>query len=492
MTAGKRSARQGLAARTDQKHPPALHVLVIRTFATCAATTKQKCWQLTLTEINKGEYLMAHFKALGITSNATLLAYKSTFIAFPDETELQELHADLVNANKKVATVKWPTEEEKGLKYLRTFLVKARALTSIEGDTVVRLMVPAVATTTAPVTAPVTHAKASEANKATGAKCYEAAEAIYQRSELNNDAEARIKYEIVGALANAYKARAPISYPLTEYTLELHVSATKEETYEHMGRTFTAKEPGDKPLAIVTVPDMLRAMEARSRARTVAGSFDIDDNAVEKAKAKTPAEKRLTISDKKYIVGASTIKTTSVFFSPEGQAYEIEAMNKFMERFPHVAVAKCVSVIDVGVQKRVANLLLEGYTGDAAVYQTCTKSPELYAASLVEGAGNGADGKQIRDRKVKSEDDKETATKRRIEQQERQIKNLKAGKNGAKTAPIGGARVPGATRAPGPDCPPGVCKDYNFKFSGCPRGATCTLKHECAECGLAHPFRTHP
>ena len=465
----------------------------------CAATTKEKCWQLTLTEVPKGEHLKGHFKVLGITSNATLLAYKSTFVAFPEENELQELHADLLKANEKIATVKWPKEEEKGHKYLRTFLVKARALTSIEGDMVVRMLMPATTTTTYPATAPVATAKTSEANKATGAKCYAAAEAMYQRSELNLDAEARVKYETVGALSNAYKTRSPISFPLKEYTLELHTSSTKEETYEHMGRTYTAKESGDKEISIVSTADMMRAMDARSRARTVAGSYDVDENAIEKSKAKTPSEKRISISDRKYIEGASTIKTASVFFSPEGQAYEIDAMNKFLERYPHVAISKCVAVIDVGVQKRIANLLLEGFTGDAAVFQACTKSPELYAVSLVEGAmPNDGEAKNGRDRKgTKTGEEKDASTKRRLEQQERQIKNLKAGKSGtdygAKKTQGAGPRAAGTgTRAPGPDCPPGVCKEYNFKFTGCSRGANCTLKHECAECGLAHPFRTHP
>ena len=67
----------------------------------------------------------------------------------------------------------------------------------------------------------------------------------------------------------------------------------------------------------------------------------------------------------------------------------MQAMKSFIEQNPHVSTEKIVSCIDTPVQKRIANLLLKGYTRDAAVLQVCIKSPELYSPALCAG-GSGS------------------------------------------------------------------------------------------------------
>ena len=195
--------------------------------------------------------------------------------------------------------------------------------------------------------------------------------------------------------------------------------------------------------------------------------------------------------------GALSAHEMACYATPKGQAVQIEAMQNFRERHPHVSLAKVVSVIDAGVQRHIANLRMRGATADAAALQACKKSPELYALSLVEGAasvagvkpeGGGKGGGQPNGKKSRTADEEKAVQQRRVEQMQREISNLKSGKKPGKGggAPGKGGGPPPATN--GPTCAADVCKDFNFKAVGCQR-ASCSFKHVCCVCGANHPWK---
>ena len=190
--------------------------------------------------------------------------------------------------------------------------------------------------------------------------------------------------------------------------------------------------------------------------------------------------------------GAITAHKMVCYATIAGQTVQVDAMKRFLEQHPHVPISKCVSVIDAGVQRAIVNLKMRGATADAAVHIACKKSPELYSLSLVSGAGLGdkeADGDKtarLDKRKERTGDEQLAAAKRANEQMQRQIENLKKGR--AKDTTVKGGPPAGGLPRHGPTCPPGVCKDFNFKSVGCAR-SPCSFKHVCAECGAEHPWK---
>ena len=160
-----------------------------------------------------------------------------------------------------------------------------------------------------------------------------------------------------------------------------------------------------------------------------------------------------------------------------------------------MTVSKCVSVVDAGVEKCIANHLLRGKTLDKAVFMACKQSPELYAHSLVdaphtpEGAetkGAGRRGKK----EPRTPDEERAAAKRQTEQLQRQVENLKNGKfhKPAKGGGRPGDNGKGKGDPNRPYCPDNVCKEFNFKVGGCTHMPGCKLQHRCCVCGQNHPF----
>ena len=162
------------------------------------------------------------------------------------------------------------------------------------------------------------------------------------------------------------------------------------------------------------------------------------------------------------------------------------------------------------------------------------------AAATAGGDANPSTEPKGKGKRGRSEDEQKAVYEKRLAQQEQQIQNLKAGKGGKGGGKGGGGyggggfggggwyggggfgnggfggagggfsgggfggggfngggfngggkgNGPPPGRAPGPVCPPDVCKDFNFKAVGCTRGAACGLKHICAQCGSTqHCYR---
>ena len=139
--------------------------------------------------------------------------------------------------------------------------------------------------------------------------------------------------------------------------------------------------------------------------------------------------------------------------------------------------------------------MLNGYTADAALIECIEKSPELYSLSLLDAAPHEGGEEEKRDGKRKGGDrsdaERVSAAERNAENMRRQIENLKkrtAGGGGNKTGQPGNKPPTGTGNGTRPTCAEGLCKDYNFKPTGCDR-ANCRFKHECCACGAAHPWR---
>ena len=470
-----------------------------------------------LEAIDRSSYVKPHFLELGIKSATTLLAYRSSFFVAPSETDLDEMHDELAAQNGKPGRGKWPTDPVKGKRALRAFIMHARGLLASESSaptTALGATGASVALTAASAAASATAlapgtAAASARDISIGKTAYETASKIYKKDVLSLDAHERISYEQVGKLHHALTTAMPLSIPLSEYKLHLKLSTGSATTYEAFGKTWTSTEAFDKPATITTPDDLKRAMAYRRQAEAVAGAFDVDANAALQKQPPPPASHRLASSKTSYIDGGSIV-SKDLYVTMAGLLTEERAMTTFRDRNPHAPIAKIVARIDGPVQQRKAALLLEGYTLDAAIHLACEKSPELYSASLLDGdaSAHDPDDKTAVDQRTgkakraseRTADEATAAKDRRIEQMNREITNLKnkRTKNGPPTGGGGGggggaagtaAHVPGG-RAPGPDCPDGYCKDFNFKAGGCPRGSSCHRVHKCAQChSTAHGFR---
>ena len=506
-----------------------------------AAAVREKFFTVVLESVNHGTALRSQFERISVTSiGALLAAYPSFTREVPDAIEVEGLAKQLQkitdSKKDKVAFVASPA----GLAILRTMLATARSLQGPEAAAVGATLAPAPAATVAAYTPASIPATATEAEKhAKASQLFTTAEEVHMDQKW--PAHTRVQYSTIAKLHSAAQDRSPVSIPLNEYVLQLQVSSAAKEVYSHMGKEYYLQDGASK-VTINSDLILYEQMERRAQANVIAGAFDVEAKAL-KAKEPSPLAEGLARKESKvqYIVdtktasGATTPKVHSMacFATPQGQEVEVRAMRTFRKRYPHFSPEKVVATVDVGVQQRIADLMMEGHTRDSAVYLACTKSPELYSPVLVETAvsedgtattaGAGTKRKAAGER---SPEDALEALKRTLENKEKQIANLQKGRvkgggggggwqqqqGGGKGNGKGGGwqqqwqqpqwQAPqhqqwqgnGGGQANGPGrqpCPPDVCQDFNFKQNGCPRPA-CKLKHVCAKCGQNHPFRTCP
>jgi hypothetical protein len=269
-------------------------------------------------------------------------------------------------------------------------------------------------------------------------------------------------------------------------------------------------------------------MKRRAEAKAVAGCFDVDAAAKARGEKPPAGEQVRPGSNLRFVAelpsGGHQAKQMNCYATPEGQLLELTAMQDLRRMQPDLSLTVLVAV-DERVEQHIADLQAKGYTLDAAVYVACCKSPELYATAAKEAlasapketaetpSGKLKPGKRASDRTPEEEG---KAARNRIDQQSREIANLKArmaggkgkggGKGGGKGSqqlwqsqqfmppwqmPNGGG---GAWNSGGwqqqqrVPCPDDHCKDYNFKVQGCTM-LNCQKFHKCCACGGAHPYR---
>ena len=469
-----------------------------------STATQNKYFVQALASIARGEMLTVTFAQVGIASIPTLLGYAASFSTgtlAPEE--VAALHSKLLSLNQQ-GMPKWPQDAEVGTRTLRTIIISAYSLKDLEAGDIARSSNSAEGSSQQQqqkaAAEPASKQGAEAAHSKKARDLFNLAQEVH---DITFTADKRVKYEIVSKINSAMREQHPIAYALEEYTPMLTVASAKESEYEAFGQTWVTKEGNTKSISISSETELFEQMEARKQARVVAGCFDVRAAAEERGEAPPSGDQLLKASTKRYIAQPNdNVATLHCFATPAGQQVEIDAMKAFRKRNPHVPISKLVAVIDVGVEKEIANLLLMGDTVDAAVYKACTKSPELYAASLITSGDEhvqlGDDGKGKGKRPAgKSEDDRSKAMQRRLEQQDRQIANLKSNKGagggggggkGGGGGGGGGGGPPIPTTTAKTTCPPDVCQQFNFSVA-CKYGSACKLKHVCATCGQNHPHR---
>ena len=461
-----------------------------------------------LSSISRGSKLYDLFAKAGIASLNSLVAVHASFgHGKIDARGLAALHSKLA-AVGKVGAVEWtksfPTSAASEAD-LRKIVQAAQALWQKETAAVAAIALPSAAPSTGPGAGGTAATGTSAASGDDKAALRTEAAALFTKAEevhgLVFEATDRVKYELVGKAARGKREGAPLVMPLAEHALNLATATSKEETYVAFGQSWVSKDGHDKVIKIGSDADLYRQMARREQLEVVSGAFDVLDAAARRGVAPPSGANVMATSTVRYVVENPTTKVLTARqmvcdATPAGQRVQTERMMQFREQHPHVPIAKVVSIIDAGVQRRIANLKMRGATSDAAVDMACKKSPELYAVSLVEGAA--AEGEeeaaQTTERtkgkkRARTGDEQQAADKRRMEQMQRQIENLKKNKSGKGNGgpPSGGGPPPGG---PGSvKCPEDVCKEYNFKVSGCSRGQGCRFKHICALCGQKHCYR---
>jgi hypothetical protein len=361
----------------------------------------------------------------------------------------------------------------------------------------------------------------AEANRTLGGKCFTEAEAAFQLQIEMGD---RTAYETIGKLRKGYFEGRPVAFALGDYTPELKLTHKKDETYTHMGEQYVRKDATASSIKIDSDATLFGQMERRAAARWTASAFDAEKAALARG-LKLTADMMDPLSKKTYVDGGKVVHINA-FATPAGQAVQIAKMREFKAAHPHVTIAQLVDVIDSGVEKKMANLMLRGHTLDAAIRYCCEKSPELWSVSLCDSAATATEeGTSARSNTKQrrgddaSESDQVKKLKNQSENLQRQVANLRGkGKGGGSQWGKGGRGNGGWQQAAPPwqhyeppwwqagkgqkggapsassavataVCPPDVCKDFNFKASGCPRGASCTWKHTCCVCQQPHPCR---
>jgi uncharacterized membrane protein YgcG len=509
---------------------------------TSAAAAIQSDFLLQATRaMKKGEALVPLLEVINVRSCAGLLAHRPSFASGTvADVDVAALAAGLQTATAKVASFKGTplyksTKSEDAFKQgLRSMVMEARTLSLGVGPAIASAMA-------SPATATVSTTSGSGADaeaavlKVRGQALYAEAEQVFATKF---PAHSRVKYETVGRLNKYFLEGTPVGYSLVDYSLQLKVGTTKDEHYTMFGQTFVAKEAHTKSASVSTESDLLRQMERRAEARAAAGCFSASD-AAKKRGVPPPSGDNVYAQNVVSFVRSTTAldgstkltaESRDCFATTAGQALEVNAMRKFRERYPHISVNKCVSIVDAGVEERIADLMLDGATADAAVYTACVKSPELYSAANCDGKDEKTSSSTAGEKdapateagekgKKKTVDEQLAGAKRRLADYEREVSKLKSGggrgkgKGGGGGGHYGGrggyggyapfyppsfpppwnspGAPPGGPRGPpssGVQCPPDVCRDFNFKVQGC-SNANCRYKHTCALCGQTHPWR---
>jgi hypothetical protein len=481
--------------------------------------------------INRGPLLKPALEALGLNTCAKVCAMKPSFLVGPNTpTDLAAALTELQAAPLPSGTSnKWAKATTAHLNQLVNFarLRLAAEAAAAAGTAVVpptgtlgaapppALAVPAA---TLGATATVTPPSVAAANEGFG--LYELAEQVYGQQYTASD---RVKYEVIGKLSRGMQAGRPVAYALNEYAKEYSVREAAQESFEFAGATFVSKDGSAAKVKVDTASAFLDQVDVRAHAYGVAGSFSAKLAATARHVAPPTAAQSWPESTKSYVTtsaaGAKSVAVLDCYASMAGQAVEAAALRTFFARNPHCTLAG-IRAIDHAVESRVADEMLRGCTRDAAVQLACVKSPELYSAANLppesdkSSTAAGADKAARKRADERSEDEQLTSAKRRIDQQVREIANLKGGKGGkgGKGAGKGGGKggggwqqgqsgyqawypPPQVGKGAGPPnggsgvpCPPDVCRDFNFKVSGCAR-PNCSYKHTCAVCGANHPCR---
>ena len=456
-----------------------------------------------LSVVTNGEQLLPLFQAARITSITSLLAKHASFASNAVDTDALQILHQILAAKGMVGSVDWKASfktKKAGANCLRSIVLEAQNQRIAEQAEMAAIAsaphaasVASAGATTAPAALAVPPTDTAAQQRIQAAALFVSAEKVFNTLY---EADRRAKYEQVAKCHKGMMEASPFSQPLGEYTTNLSISTSTTESYTIFGQEWISREGAPRAATIGTDAELYRQMSLRAQTEVVAGCYDVLGNASDKGIAAPTGNKISAESTVLYVdtdaAGKMHACKMACNATPKGQAIQIEMMQVFRERHPHIPLAKVVSCIDAGIQREIANCKMRGFTADAAVDHACKKCPELYAVSLVEGAAGSANetdktgdkgGGKKRERTAA---EAATANQRTIDQQKRQIDNLKSGK---KTAGKGNGKDKAPTgQPPGPECPAGVCKDYNFKAVGCTR-ANCSYEHKCCQCGVAHPYK---
>jgi hypothetical protein len=513
--------------------------------------TSEDYWRGALTAIANGWALRPLFNYSGIKCINHLLGFAPTFGAgVVEANDILTLHEALKKANTEgqIAQPAWPEDIDKASKYLRSIILHARNLAPVEAASKFQQQQPQQQQQDQQQLEK--DAPSAPSQKEQEKALIQMAKTQYKVAEkafpsLDTKAAKRINYKLVGTLTKGYRAGEPVAYSLQEYTKELRVSQPHEESYEFLGKTFTNLEGAPAKVKIATFEDMIGAMEDRAHAVSVAGAWDIATNAEENEKDPPEPQQRCEKSKIEYIDGGE-VKSMNAFATHAVQMLRVEAMKKFHKLHPHVSVVGgLLETIDAHIEEQLADMILEGYTADAAITQLVVKDTENHSINRIGSSStatastsesgtaaqtSGDDSKKRKGRSdERSAEDKLVAAQRNIEQKEKQIANLKGhGKSvergGTPRGGYGhrfdsrndhynysggghysnndrsygysyggkGSGGKGGGGPPGPRAAPDVCKDFNFKGRGCTE-ASCRFKHICAACGdRGHGWQTCP
>ena len=446
---------------------------------TSADVIKAAFFKQTLDTISGASCFQFLFDRIKIASNTMLISMVPSSQTLPiDMAQVNALSMALERAHSTADKVKWVHSNH--AKMLPPMLITAVGILKHEHEAVAKCLA-------------ASKAKAPDATDDTevASGLFDMAVTVHQ---LRIPAHARVSYKMVAALYRAAQSREPVAYPIGDYHVNLLVTKGAEEQYEHMGKQYVARETTHKTVKITDDITLFEQMHLRKQTEVISGTWDVDDFATSKSKPKPSSEHVLPESRVPYVGEKGVAKAMNCFATPAGHEVEIEAMRAFRKRHPHISAGRVAATIDTWIQQHKADLRMQGYSADMAIFIACVKSPENYQASKAEAGARDAeappkDEGALRTGKRKGDADPETrlsSMQRALENKERQIANLKLGKGKGAPAfqspPNGGVKPP-FKRVP---CPPDVCRDFNFKAGGCTRTG-CSFKHVCCTCGKDHP-----
>ena len=436
------------------------------------------------------------FEAAGINSIGSLTSFRPSFRNQSYiVSELAELESALRGATPATVCPAWPSAADTTA-ILKKILIAAHELSAAQEAAVVAAL----------ATQP-TGAVTSTAAIALGVAQYKIAEQVHHESYLASE---RVQYELVGKAYKALQDGRPVSVVLEDIVLELASRSTKSDAvYTIAGKDFVAKDASDKAITIVSFEDLYQQMERRAHMLSVASCFSHADLMTKTGAPAPDPELIRKESTTRYVTtdasGNMTAKTMDLFGSPRILETQISKMKELRSQQPHLTVAQ-LRAIDLRINKRISDLVLKGYSLDAATFQCVEKSPELYSTAGLpvsdkpsespSGASTSSGKKRAADR---TPDEAAAAYKKTLEQKEREIANLKSGKKSGgkgqgRGANGGGRGTPHPPAGPPPsgtprvECPPNICKEFNFWQTGCSRGDACKHDHICCKCGGDHPY----
>ena len=476
-----------------------------------AAQVRLNAFKAALNALPHGENLFFLFKRIGIQCIADLLSHKESFSTGTIDAGQRDALSQALEAAKQAGDVlAW--EHATMAAKLNAIIDSAKLQKAHEAANLAAL-------NAAPTSAGAAGGNTKEQYAKMAPQLFDEALTVFH---MRIPAHERADYVTIGKLHEAAKTGSPIAKPLGEYQKQLRISSGSEEQYTFMGKEYVAKEGNSHKIKVDNAIVLIEQMELRCQAETIANCFDVDKNAAALGKPAPAGEKVLPDSKISYVDLTGKALSMNCSATPAVQALQMTAMKDFMKRYPHVSISRLESVIDAGVQSKIADLRMEGYTADAACKIACTKCPELYAISKADNptqdetaaAASKAAGSELGARKRNADrdpGDRAAALERTLANKEKQIENLKkkqawggrgnpnrnpwdawGGKGNGNWNPGKGGGGRGGGGSPGDrsvPCAPDICRQFNFSAPGCSRGASCKFKHVCCKCGADHPFR---